>query len=69
MWKGIGISMLLLALFTAGVEIEAADFAATKAKAEKGDAGAQFNLGKMYDFGHGVTKDEAEAVKWYRMAV
>jgi len=37
-------------------------------KAAKGDAAAQFNLGIMYDFGRGVVKDEAEAVKWYRKA-
>ncbi|MBM3877397.1 MAG: sel1 repeat family protein, partial [Verrucomicrobia bacterium] len=37
-------------------------------KAEQGDATAQFNLGVSYDFGRGVVKDEAEAVKWYRKA-
>lgn len=36
--------------------------------AEKGDAEAQFNLGLMYDFGEGVTKNESQAVKWYRKA-
>jgi len=29
---------------------------------------AQFNLGMIYDTGEGVTKDAAEAVKWYRKA-
>jgi TPR repeat protein len=29
---------------------------------------AQFNLGLMYDNGQGVSKDEAEATKWYRLA-
>jgi len=37
-------------------------------KAESGDAQAQFELGRMYDNGQGVTKDEAEAVRWYRKA-
>ena len=32
------------------------------------DAGAQFNLGVMYANGEGVLKDEAEAVRWYRLA-
>jgi len=36
--------------------------------AEQGDADAQFNLGVMYDEGHGVLQDDAEAVKWYRKA-
>ena len=43
-------------------------FKETKAKAEKGDAEAQVNLGLMYANGSGVVKDEAEAVKWYRKA-
>ena len=36
--------------------------------AEKGDADAQVNLGWMYANGQGVTKDEVEAVKWFRKA-
>jgi len=36
--------------------------------AEQGNAGAQFNLGVMYDEGQGVPQDYAEAVKWYRLA-
>jgi TPR repeat protein len=39
-----------------------------KAKAEQGDAEAQFNLGFCYDDGRGVKKDYGEAVKWYRKA-
>ena len=39
-----------------------------KADAEKGVAGAQFRLGRMYDFGFGVPEDDQEAVKWYRLA-
>ena len=44
------------------------EFQSTKAKAEKGDASAQYNLGLMYANGEGVEKDYAEAVKWYRKA-
>ena len=40
----------------------------TRKKAEKGDAAAQFNLGVMYQNGEGVSKDNVEAVKWYRKA-
>ena len=32
------------------------------------DADAQFNLGVMYDTGEGVPQDDAEAVRWFRLA-
>jgi len=47
---------------------QAETFEETRAKAEQGDAEAQFNVGACYDNGTGVGKDEAEAVKWYRKA-
>jgi TPR repeat protein len=34
----------------------------------KGNAGAQYNLGIMYDNGYGVLQDHKEAVKWWRKA-
>ena len=40
----------------------------TRRLAEQGDALAQSNLGVMYDNGEGVPEDDAEAVRWYRMA-
>ena len=52
----------------AGFAQSAPDFAATKKKAEAGDAEAQVRLGTIYDQGHGVTKDSAEAVRWFRKA-
>ena len=36
--------------------------------AEQGNAGAQYNLGVMYANGEGVAENDAEAVKWYRLA-
>src|ERR1039458_8593653 len=39
-----------------------------KAKAEQGNAEAQFNLGFCYDDGRGVAKNYAKAAKWYRKA-
>jgi hypothetical protein len=36
--------------------------------AEKGLAGAQYNLGLIYDHGDGITQDNAEAIYWYRKA-
>jgi TPR repeat protein len=35
---------------------------------EDGDAGAQLNVGYLYDLGIGVTKDETKALYWYRRA-
>lgn len=40
----------------------------TKEAAERGEASAQYNLGLHYVDGRGVTKDNAEAAKWFRKA-
>jgi TPR repeat protein len=39
-----------------------------KLAAEQGIAGAQFNLGAMFESGRGVALDTAEAVRWYLLA-
>jgi TPR repeat protein len=36
--------------------------------AVQGNANAQFNLGMMYQDGHGVPQDDSEAVQWFRRA-
>jgi TPR repeat protein len=36
--------------------------------AEQGNAGAQLDLGFMYDHGYGVPQDYQEAITWYRRA-
>ncbi|HKW31243.1 MAG TPA: tetratricopeptide repeat-containing serine protease family protein [Verrucomicrobiae bacterium] len=41
-------------------------FEETRAKAEKGDAIAEYNLGVMYENGQDVSRDYTEAMKWYR---
>ena len=46
----------------------ATKIAELRAKADKGDAAAQTDLGQMYEQGNGVPEDYAEAVKWYRKA-
>ena len=43
-------------------------FEGAKAKAEKGDAQAQFWLGVSYADGKGVAKDQVQAVSWWRKA-
>ena len=42
------------------------DFKSLKALAEKGDARAQYTLGRKYDLAQEVPEDDVEAVKWYR---
>ena len=42
--------------------------AGLKARAEKGDANAQLQIGYYCSVGQGVPLDQAEAVKWYRKA-
>src|SRR5258705_511592 len=73
--KANGPANLVLLLFTIAIHLHAqqaeADrklFDETKTQAEKGDAPAQYNLAILFDNGRGVTKDEGEAVKWYRKA-
>ena len=36
--------------------------------AQSGDIRAQFLMGRIYSEGQGVLKDDAEGVKWYRLA-
>ena len=36
--------------------------------AEQGDVDAQTTLGILYDYGNSVPENDAEAVKWYRLA-
>ena len=36
--------------------------------ADHGDAGGQYNLGVMYQYGWGVPQDYAEAIEWFRKA-
>src|SRR5882672_7128534 len=69
------IFTLLLASSVAVVQLAAQQTKAVqkpveevKAKAEAGDAESQVELGRRYDKGEGVVKDQVEAVKWYRKA-
>lgn len=43
-------------------------FVDLKAKADQGNSRVQYDLGQCYEYGNGVAKDAAEAVKWYRKA-
>ena len=68
--RTLGQSLLVAVLLAVGMGTLAAqtDVEALRAKAEQGDAQAQFNLGFRYNNGEGVPQDDAEAVKWYRLA-
>jgi len=46
----------------------AAAFRQWKPLAEQGNALAQYNLGVLYGTGQGVARDDAEALKWLRLA-
>ena len=49
-------------------DAEAQESLGLRALAERGHDLAQFNLGSMYLNGQGVPQDDAEAVRWYRLA-
>ena len=60
---------LLVIGFSGGVSgQDVSDFEKTKRLAEQGEVYAQYNLGLMYDEGEGVPENNAEAVRWYRLA-
>ena len=65
----LAVLVFLTSSASAGMSPEEVNaFEGYKAKAEKGDPVAQFNLGVCYDNGEGVAKDQVEAVRWYRKA-
>ena len=49
-------------------EDNTSEFKNLKAKAERGDAEAQYRLGHCYSDGDVVPKDEKKAVFWFRKA-
>ncbi len=51
------VMALLIALSTSASVLAQSDFEATKARAESGDAEAQYDLGLMYANGAGVAKN------------
>ena len=60
---------VLVALATgAPVQAQTPELDELRALAEQGDASAQILLGVVYDNGRGVPQDDAEAVRWYRLA-
>jgi TPR repeat protein len=62
----LAISLLLVAVVSsASLSLADSTIDERRAEAERGDPGAQFELGVAYAKGEGVTKDSAEAAKWF----
>ena len=61
-------TLLFLLVIVFSGSVSGQDFEETKRLAEQGDATAQYNLGNMYDSGRVVPENDAEAVRWYRLA-
>ena len=69
--RSVNFGMLLLSAVVMILAVRltvASDLDSLIAAAEQGDGAAQFNLGNMYADGRGVPQNDAEAVRWYRMA-
>jgi len=60
--------VLALAVIPVGVDAQNPSADYWRARAEAGEAIAQYNLGVLYAVGRGVPQDDAEAVRWYRLA-
>ena len=65
--KIITLAAVLVAL-AVGAQAQTPEIDALRARAEQGDADAQFVLGFMYATGRGVPQDDVQAVRWYRRA-
>lgn len=51
-----------------GKGVDPSEIEQFKQLAEQGDADAQYKVGRMYEKGIGVTKDESMAWDWYQKA-
>ncbi len=74
--RRLSVALVVLVLLVSGVawaqtpttSSESAELAATRVKANAGDADSQWLLGYYYSIGKGVPQDYAQAVSWYRQA-
>ena len=62
------VAVLLMSGVALAQTSETAFIAELRAKANAGDANAQYNLGVMYYTGLGVPQDYVEAHKWHNLA-
>ncbi len=66
--RSVAAAVLVALAVGAPVQAQTPEIAALRARAEAGDAEAQYDLGVMYANGLGVPEDDAEAVRWFRLA-
>ena len=66
-WTTCFAAVLLVAIAGVGTA-QPESIEELRARAEQGEAVAQFSLGLAYATGRGVAQDDAEAVRWYRLA-
>jgi len=64
----VAVAVLVALALCVPVRAQTPEIDALRARAEAGVAEAQFNLGFMYVDGRGVPQDDAEAIRWYRLA-
>ena len=64
----VAAAVLVALALCAPVQAQTPEIDALRVRAEAGDAEAQYSLGLIYDNGRGVPQDDAEAVRWYRLA-
>jgi hypothetical protein len=62
------VAVLVALAVGAPVQAQTPEIDALRARAEAGDAEAQFNLGTVYADGEGVPQADAEAARWFRLA-
>ena len=62
------VAMLTALALCVPVQAQTPEIDALRARAEAGVTEAQLDLGLRYDLGKGVPQDDAEAVRWYRLA-
>ena len=68
--RGAAVAALSATLLAApaGAQMSSEKLENIRARAEQGDASAQFNLGNMHANDEGVPQDYSEAMRWYRLA-
>jgi TPR repeat protein len=66
--KPLVAAVAVLVSLAVGAQAQTPEIDAVRARAEQGDAEAQFDLGFRYNTGRGVRQDTAEAARWYRLA-
>jgi len=66
--KPLVAAVAVLVTLAVGSQAQTPELDALRARAEQGDADAQVRLGRSYASGTGVPQDDAEAVRWYRLA-